>query len=92
MHIKKLTISGFKSYKNTVVELSPQTSIIGAWRSCWRGLLLRSPAGAPRPLAGLARTGRPPSRLASPRARAPPPSAPSPRCSGPQRLWQVKFL
>ena len=48
MHIKKLTISGFKSYKNTVVELSPQTSIIGAWPhllgrlaaaralSCWR--------------------------------------------------------
>jgi len=91
MHIKKLVISGFKSYKNTVVELSPQTSIIGAWRGCWRGLPLRSPAGAPRPLAGLAHG---PPALApnlTPRARSPP-SAPPPRCSGPQRLWQVKFL
>ncbi len=30
MHIKRLTISGFKSYKNTIVDLSPATSIIGA--------------------------------------------------------------
>ncbi len=85
MHIKKLTISGFKSYKNTVVELSPQTSIIGAWRGCWRGCPAL-PAGAHCPLVGSHTHTLHPSR---PRAPSLPPP---PLCSGPQRLWQVKFL
>ena len=49
MHIKKLTISGFKSYKNTVVELSPQTSIIGAWRAAGAAALRKGPARTQTP-------------------------------------------
>ena len=73
MHIKKLTISGFKSYKNTVVELSPQTSIIGA-------CALASGAQAqqlPPPLRATGACWAGGRRTAGARARRPPPPPPT---------------
>ena len=50
MHVKRVVLSGFKSYKNTTVELCPGTNIVGAWsKPGAAAALLFSPFFYPRP-------------------------------------------